>query len=77
MGSDELAANIFRMSLTKQKLVNENIIGEENAKETHFKVGRKVRKTIEELGGTVPEKLPTPNKSIKELKTKNKIKGEL
>lgn len=75
MNSDELVANIFRMSLTKQKLKNENIKGEESAKKAHYKVGKKVRETIEELGGTVPEKMPVPNKSIKEIK--NKLKGEL
>ena len=72
MGSDELAANIFRISQAKQKLINENIQGETNANITHYEVGKKVRQTIKEIGGTVPEKLQTPNKSLKELNKLNK-----
>lgn len=67
MGSDELAANIFRASQTKQKLERDQVQGKENANQTHFQVGYKVRQTIEELGGTMPENLPTPKKSIQEL----------
>ena len=74
MGSDELAANIFRISQTKQKIENEEIQGEDNAKKVHYQVGRKVRKTIEELGGTMPENLPTPKKSLKELEKEEKRK---
>ena len=72
MGSDELIANLFRISQTEQKLINDNIKGENNANITHYEVGKKIRKTIEELGGTMPEDLPTPNKSLKELE-KEKI----
>jgi hypothetical protein len=72
MGSDELAANIFRISQAKQKLINENIQGEINANITHYEVGKKVRQTIKEIGGTVPERLQTPNKSLKELNKLNK-----
>ncbi len=61
MGEDELIANLFRISPPKQKLINENIKGEKESKEAHFKVGKKVRKTIEELGGKMLEKLPTLN----------------
>ena len=68
MGSDELAANEFRISLASQKLKNENIQGEANANHAHFEVGSIVREAIIEAGGTVPEKLPTPEKSLKELK---------
>ena len=68
MGSDELAANEFRISLASQKLKNENIQGEANANYAHFEVGSIVRCAIIEAGGTVPEKLPTPEKSLKELK---------
>ena len=68
MGSDELAANEFRISLANQKLKNENIQGEANATHAHYEVGSIVRKAIIEAGGTVPEKLPTPKKSLKELK---------
>ena len=68
MGSDELAANEFRISLASQKLKNENIQGEANANHAHYEVGSIVRQAIIEAGGTVPEKLPTPLKSLKELK---------
>ena len=74
MGSDELATNIFRISQTKQKIENEEIQGEDNAKKVHYQVGRKVRKTIEELGGTMPKNLPTPKKSLKELEKEEKRK---
>ena len=65
MGSEELAANLFRATQTEAKLRRENIKGKENANKTHYEVGAKVRQTIEELGGTMPENLPTPKKSIK------------
>ena len=67
MGSDELIINLFRISQTGQKLKNENIKIEKEANKVHYEVGSKIRKTIEELGGTMPEKLPTPEKSLKEL----------
>ena len=67
MGSDELIINLFRISQTGQKLKNENIKIEKDANKAHYEVGSKIRKTIEELGGTMPEKLPTPKKSLKEL----------
>jgi DNA-damage-inducible protein D len=70
MGSDELAANIFRASQTKQKLEREQVQGKEKANQTHFEVGKKVRQTIEELGGTLPEDLPTPMESIQQLQRK-------
>lgn len=73
MGSDELIANLFRISQTNQKLINDNIKGESNANNAHYNVGRKVRKVIIEIGGTLPEDLPTPSKSIKELEKNNKI----
>ena len=72
MGSDELIANLFRISQTEQKLKKENIKGESNANKTHYEVGKKVRKTIDELGGTMPEDLPTPRKSLKELEKEKK-----
>lgn len=80
MSSDELATNIFRISQTKQKIENENIQGENNAKKAHYQIGKNVRKFIEENGGTMPEKLPTPKKSLKELekdrkKSRNRIKA--
>ena len=75
MGSDELIANLFRISQTEQKLKRDNIQGEKQAKETHFKVGKEVRNTIKRLGGTMPEDLPTPKKSLKELE-KEKTRQE-
>ena len=73
MGSTELIANLFRISQTEEKLVRDNIQTEQEANKTHYNVGAKVRKTIQELGGTMPEDLPTPKKSLKQLeKEKNK-----
>lgn len=75
MGSVELAANLFRITQTEQKLVKEHIKGEDNANHTHYKVGREVRNAIKRIGGTMPEDLPTPEKSLKELKKeKRKLK---
>ena len=74
MGSDELIANLFRISQTEQKLKKENIKSESEANETHYEVGKKVRKAIEDIGGTMLEDLPTSDKSLKELeKEKNKL----
>ena len=71
MGSTELAANLFRATQTEEKLRRENIKGKQKANQTHLEVGKKVRKTIKELGGTMPENLPIAN-SIKEVeKAKN------
>ena len=67
MGSTELAANLFRATQTEEKLRRENIQGKENANRTHYEVGAKVRQTIADLGGTMPEDLPTPDKSIKQI----------
>ncbi len=67
MGSTELAANLFRATQTDEKLRREKIKGKAEANQTHYEVGRKVRQTIAELGGTMPEDLPTPEKSIKQL----------
>ena len=72
MGSDELAANLFRISQTEQKIRNDNVEGESKANNVHYRVGRKIRKTIKELGGTMPEDMPTPNKSLKELEKVSK-----
>lgn len=73
MGSEELAANLFRATQTDAKLKRESIQGEARANQTHFKVGKKVRKTIKELGGTMPEKLPASDE-IK--KAKKRLKKE-
>lgn len=67
MGSEELADNIFRAAQTDAKLRRENIQGKEKANLAHREVGKKVRQTIVELGGTLPEDLPTPAKSIQQL----------
>lgn len=76
MGSTELAANLFRATQTDEKLRRENIQGKERANQTHYDVGRKVRQTIRELGGTMPEDLPTPDKSVKEIeKEQKKLNG--
>jgi len=72
MGSTELAANLFRITQTEQKLKNNNADGESKSNATHYEVGMKIRKTIEELGGTMPEDLSTPDKSIKELEKENR-----
>ena len=61
----ELAANLFRATQTEEKLRRENIQGKTKANKTHFEVGKK--QTIEELGGTVPEDLPTPEEDLKKL----------
>ena len=67
MGSEELIANLFRISQTEQKLKMENINTESEANKTHYEVGSKIRNTIKELGGTMPEDLRAPDKSLKEL----------
>lgn len=72
MGSDELAANLFRISQTNQKLIRDNIQGEQESNDIHYEVGKKVRKAIADIGGTMPEDMPTPNRSLKELKRKRK-----
>ena len=72
MGSTELAANLFRATQTDEKLRKENITGKEAANRTHYEVGKKVRQTIKELGGTMPEDLPTPEKSIKQIEREQK-----
>jgi DNA-damage-inducible protein D len=73
MGSTELAANLFRATQTEEKLKRENIKGKQKANQTHYEVGKKVRKTIEEIGGTMPENLPVAN-SIKKLGKKDELK---
>lgn len=72
MGSTELAANLFRATQTEEKLRRDNIQTKQEANQTHFDVGKKVRQTIQELGGTMPEDLPTPDKIIKTLENHQK-----
>jgi DNA-damage-inducible protein D len=71
MGSTELAANLFRATQTEEKLRRENIKGREKANRTHREVGAKIRQTIKELGGTMPENLPVAE-NIKKIETKRK-----
>ena len=73
MGSEELAANLFRITQTDAKLKRDNIKGEDNANEVHYGIGKTVRETIEKIGGTMPEDLPTPKKSLKQLEKENKL----
>ena len=72
MGSEELAANLFRITQTEAKLKRDNVIGESKANNTHFIVGKNVREAIKKNGSVMPEDLPTPNKSLKELEKQNK-----
>ena len=72
MGSVELGANIFRITQTEALLEKQEAPNEIIATNTHYKVGKTVRKAIEDLGGTMPEDLPTPDKSLKELEKENK-----
>ena len=72
MGSDELIANLFRISQTEQKLRNDNIQGEKEANITHYNIGKNIREVIIKNGGTMPEDLPTPEKSLKQLERENK-----
>ena len=67
MGSTELIANLFRISQTEEKLRKDQIKGARKATETHYAVGREVRSAIEKIGGTMPEDLPTPEKSIQQI----------
>ncbi len=75
MGSTELAANLFRATQTEEKLRRENIKGKYKANQTHYEVGKKVRETIQELGGTMPEDLPTVD-SIKKIEREERKKLE-
>ena len=72
MNEDELVANLFRINQTKQKLLKDNVQGEKKAKDIHYEVGKKVRKAIADIGGMMPEKMPTPKKSLKELEKEKK-----
>lgn len=67
MGSTELAANLFRATQTEEKLRRDEVSTKQRANQTHYEVGQKVRQTIKDLGGTMPESLPSPDKSIQQL----------
>ena len=72
MNEDELIANLFRINQTKQKLLRDNVQGEKEANGVHYEVGKKVRKAIADIGGMMPEDMPTPKKSLKELEKEKK-----
>ena len=72
MGSEKLAENLFRITQTESRLKRDNIATESAANKTHYEVGSKIRNTIKELGGTMPEDLPTPEKSLKQLEKEKK-----
>lgn len=72
MNEDELVANLFRINQTKQKLLKDNVQGEKEAKDVYYEVGKKVRRAIADIGGMMPEEMPTPKKSLKELEREKK-----
>lgn len=72
MGSTELAANLFRATQAEEKLKREKVSGKQRANQAHYEVGQKVRQTIKELGGTMPEALPTPEQSVKQVESAKK-----
>lgn len=74
MGSEELAANLFRITQTESKLKRDNISTEKEANETHYNIGKNIREVIAKNGGTMPEDLPTPKKSLKQLEKENNEK---
>lgn len=73
MGHEELAANLFRATQAEAKLRRDHIQGKEKANQTHYEVGKEVRDTISRLGGTMPENLPTPEKSIKQIEKEQQL----
>lgn len=75
MGSTELAANLFRAT-QEEKLKRENVQSKQHANNTHYEVGTKVRQTIQELGGAMPEDLPIPAQSVKQIQTAKKKLGK-
>ena len=72
MNEDELVANLFRINQTKQKLLRDKVKGEKAAKDVHYEVAKKVRKAIADIGGMMPEDMPTPERSLKELEKEKK-----
>ena len=78
MGSEELAANLFRITQTESKLKKDNVRLEKTANETHYNIGKNIREVIIKNGGTMPEDLPPPDKSLKEIaKEKFKLKNKI
>lgn len=76
MGSEELAANLFRITQTEAKLKRDNVEGENNANMVHYKMGKDIRKFIKDQGGTMPEDLPTPTKSLKQIEKEKKTNSK-
>ena len=74
MGSEELAANLFRITQTESKLKRDNISTEKEANKTHYNIGKNIREVIAKNAGTMPENLPTPEKSLKQLEKESKKK---
>ncbi len=77
MGSEELAANLFRITQTESKLKRDNISSEQDANETHYNIGKNIREVIAKNGGIMPENLPTPKKSLKELEKEKNYQGKI
>ena len=73
MGSEELAANLFRITQTESKLKRDNIKGENKANNTHYKMGKDIRNFIKKQGGTMPEDLPTPDSSLRVIEKNSKL----
>ena len=71
MGSEELAANLFRITQTESRLKKDSICSEKEANKTHYSIGKNIREVIAKNGGTMPEDLPTPKKSLKQLEKEN------
>ena len=72
MESEELSAYLFRITQTESKLKRDNISTEKEANRTHYNIGKNIREVITKNGGTMPEDLPTPKKSLKQLEKENK-----
>lgn len=72
MGSEELAANLFRITQTEARLKKDNIGSEKEANKTHYNIGKNLREVIAKNGGTMPENLPTPKKSLKQIEKENR-----
>lgn len=77
MGSEELAANLFRITQTEAKLKRDNVSNKNDVNQTHYNIGKNIREVIVKNGGTMPEKLPTPKKSLKELSKEKKLNLEI
>lgn len=72
MGSEELASNLFRITQTESKLEKDKVSSENEANKTHYNIGKNIREVIAKNGGTMPEDLPTPKKSLKQLEKENR-----